>query len=153
MILKGRIIGYLKRRSTMNLNAQLVRSVQINTQELVWAIFGDKLPAESVVSEKECDLAWKEKYGPVASKTRIFWNFRQLDLLPKTTTIGTVVMSFKLDKAEQPQAGSIEADFLSREEVLRQEGALLSELERMGLYIITNEDPFEWKLAYSLSGN
>lgn len=138
----------------MNLNAQLVRSVQINTQELVWSIWGQAASRIGLlVSEKECDLAWKEKYGPVASKMRIFWNFRQLDLLPKTTTIGTVVMSFKLDKAEQPQAGSIEADFLSREEVLRQEGALLSELERMGLFVITNEDPFEWKLAYSLSGN
>jgi len=137
----------------MNLNAQLVRSVQINTQELVWAIFGDKMPAGAVVSEKECDLAWKEKFGPVAGRMKIFWNFRQLESLPKMTTIGTVVMSFKLDKAEQPQAGAIEADFLNRDEILRQEGALLSELERMGLFIVTNEDPFEWKLTYSLSGN
>lgn len=134
----------------MKLKVQMMRTVMIPTQELAWVVFGDDLKP---VTNQECDLKFREKFGPVVKGIRFFWNFGNLSELPEKTVVGIEVMNFDISESDRPQEGLVEADFMERDEVLRREGALLSELERIGIFLITNENPFGWQVVYGTEGN
>lgn len=134
----------------MKLKVQLMRTVTVPTQELAWAAFGNTMKP---VTRQECDEVLKTKFGPLVKGIRYFWNFGDLGSLPDKTIVGIEVMNFDVWEADRAQEGMIEADFLNKEEVLRREGALLSELERIGIFLISNENPFGWQVVYGTEGN
>jgi len=134
----------------MKLKVQLMRTVMIPTQELAWALFGHDLKP---VGRIECEEQLRKKFGPAANGIRFFWNFSDLSALPNQTVVGIEIMSFDISQADLPHEGLIEADFLNKSEVLRREGALLSELERIGIYLMMAENPFDWRVVYGVEGN
>lgn len=134
----------------MKLTVKLMRTVQIPTQEMVWNLFSDE---SKPVRREELDVAFRDKFSPVVKGIRYFWNFSHTKQLPETMTVGIEVMSFDIREAERVQEGLIETDFLDRDEVLRREGALLSELERIGIFLIRDMNPFEWRVFYAVEGN
>ena len=136
----------------MKVKVQLMRTVMVPTQELAWSLFRHDLKP---VGKDQCEEALRKKYGPSANGIRFFWNFGDLSALPNQTVVGIEVMRFDVSEADHPQEGLIEADFLNQEEVLRREGALVSELERIGIYLMPSTDgsPYEWRVVYELEGN
>lgn len=134
----------------MKLQVKLYRTVQIPTQELVWNMFKDEAKP---VRREELDIFFGQKFSPVVKSIKFFWNFSHTKQLPEQMVVGIEVMSFDIRKAEINQQGLIETDFLDREEVLRREGALLSELERIGIFLMSAGNPFSWSVYYSTEGN
>lgn len=134
----------------MKVEVKLLRTVQVSPQEMVWNLFGDE---SRPVQRIECQQALIQKFGPPAKGIHFFWNFNHTKKLMYDMTVGIEVMGFDIQDADKLQQGLIEADFLNRDEVLRREGALLSELERIGIFLIGQEDPFSWRVFYTTKGN
>lgn len=134
----------------MKLKVTLLRTVQVPTQELVWTLFGD---VGKPVQRTDIYVAFREKFSPVVKGIKFFWNFNHTKQLPEETTVGIEVMNFDIREAERVQEGLIEADFLDQDDVLRREGALLSELERIGIFLIRDTNPFGWRIYYAIEGN
>jgi len=97
----------------------------------------------------KADLEVKKKFGPhMAPGFRIFWpetpGF-------KTTLIGMEAMGFDVGRPEDtPEApeGIVTCDPISPEDTARIDGALRSELMRLGLW--TEADDYEWRGWYQL---
>jgi len=88
----------------------------------------------------------KERYGPhMAPGFKIFWS----EEAARKTVVGMEVMSFELSDPKVAQAGLIIHDPISPDEVHRVDGALYSELCRLGIYY-TKPDDYEWRIWYEL---
>jgi len=134
----------------MKVEVKLLRTVQIPTQEMVWNLFDDE---SRPVQRVELNQALTDKFGTPAKGVHYFWNFNHTKRITEDMTVGIEIMRFDIRDADRVQEGIIEADFLDKDEVLRREGALLSELERIGIFLMGNENPFGWRVYYSTQGN
>ena len=101
------------------------------------------LPIEAGVS-KPLDEALRERFGPQAPRFRIWKTARK-------ATAGIEVMTFDVDKCDTPQAGLVMADPRDSLEVARVDGALRSELERLGIPV--DAENIQWRLNYETKGN
>ena len=116
---------------------KMLRTVEIPTQEMVWNLFGDeKRPVQKI----ECERALIDKFGTPAKGIKFFWNFNHTGRITEKMTVGIEILGFEIGNTFQSQEGLVEIDesFLKRDEVLRREGALLSELERVGIFLMGN---------------
>jgi hypothetical protein len=99
------------------------------------------LPVES---SKTLEEAIRDRFGPPAPRFRIWKTSRK-------ATAGIEVMTFDVDKCDTPQAGLVLADPMDELEVARIDGALRSELERLGIPM--DAENIQWRLNYETKGN
>ena len=145
----------------MKLTVTLYRSTSIPTKDLI-TIAGFDVKTAPVNDSESCyvlkdgtpllekalNMALREQFAPLAPRFKIFY---PSNLVAKYTTIGIEVMSFDLTEAQIPQAGIVYADPISPQDIERVDGALESELGRLGLNI--PDEDFDWKMAYETKGN
>lgn len=129
----------------MKLIVSLYRVTTIRTAELLAAI--GKEP-ETDMSGDELLAQVKAKYKPFPPRFRIFY---PPDTTVNKTVVGMEALSFDIRDADVPQAGLVMVDPMSSQDVDRVDGAIESELNRLG--IGTDFCGYEWRVAFSLKGN
>lgn len=90
-----------------------------------------------------------EKFGPLAYRLKFF--FDGPSVMGRTTIVGMESMGFDICDPKIPQAGIVDHDPLIPADVHRADGALHSELARMGVH--TDVDEFDWRCAFEVRGN
>lgn len=138
----------------MKLDATLYRVVQVPLEHL-WAVSGLKTGEHWSKLEPEI----RKRYGMMAPRFKMFVAPIAMTEDPEDVFLtepgnclcGIEVMRFSVKEAHRPQAGLVTADPVSREAILMADGALGSELERIGIEI----DPLqiEWRMGYVVTGN
>jgi hypothetical protein len=84
------------------------------------------------------------RFGPSAPRFKI-WR------TAKKATAGIEVMNFDVDDCDTPQAGLVMADPMDSREVSMVDGALRSELERLGIPM--DAENIQWRIYYQTKGN
>lgn len=98
----------------------------------------------NAVSGVSLQSSLAQRFGPFAPRMKFFESSAK-------TTAGIEVMSFDVEAGETPQAGVVMADPIDPVEINRVDGALRSELERMGIPM--DADNFQWRIYYQTKGN
>ena len=129
----------------MKLSVKLYRTTTIPTAELLAAA---DLPLDSEGSPEGLMRALREKFGPFPPRFEIF---PPGDVACSKAVIGMQVMGFDILEANVPMAGLVMSDPCSTQDVDRVDGAIESELNRLG--IATGFDGYEWRQAYKVKGN
>lgn len=123
---------------------RLYRTAKIRTDQLK-GLVGFELSAPN----DKTAVALKEKYGPhFAYGFRIFWQ----DSAPefRTTVVGIEAMAFDVGApGGTPVAGLVTCDPISSEQIHRLDGALHSEIQRLGLPT-SSGDEYEWRGWYEI---
>ena len=89
-----------------------------------------------------------QRYAPFAPRLRIFWPSTQGDV--GMTIVGMEAQAFSVEADDiVPRAGLVNCDPVRPEDVSQIDGALHSELERMGVY--TTVDDYEWRAWYEVA--
>jgi len=145
----------------MKLTVSLYRSTTVPTKDLITiaglevkdSVDGEGEPCFVLndgrpLTERALNTSLREQYAPLAPRFRIFY---PTNLTSKYTTLGIEVMSFDLTEAQIPKAGIVYADPINPQDIERVDGALESELGRLGLNV--PEEEFDWKMAYETKGN
>ena len=124
----------------MKLIAKMFRTTTIRTAELVAAIGKD------VYSPIDNELAAlvRQKFYPLAPRFQ-FW------ISGSKTIAGIEIMAFDVQDVNMPMAGLVLVDPIATHEIDRVDGALESELNRMGCG--TDFAGYEYRIAYELKGN
>jgi hypothetical protein len=115
---------------------------------------GVEMPRADMTDEERPSAALvaqrlRDDFAPFAPRVRIFWVSD--DLSVAHTLVGIEVMSFTLPEVNLPQAGVVQWDPMSPDDLARADGALQSELDRIG--IPTDHDKYEWRCSYNARGN
>lgn len=129
----------------MKIIVKLYRTTTVPTSEVLAAAGMDpdtEGPSAPVMH------ALREKYGPFPPR---FEFFLPADTSVIKTVIGMETMSFDVPEANLPKAGLVLADPMTSQDIDRVDGAIESELGRMG--ISTNFEGYEWRLAFRTKGN
>jgi hypothetical protein len=139
----------------MMLKVQLVRAIQIKAEQLL--AIANLTPAEkanldSITSEtfraQEIDRKIREIYGPMALRFKLYWPGG----IAYPHAIATMeVAAFEVKDSDVPHAGMMTADALSEKETLLTDGALTSELCRIGVFVDAKD--ISWRIVYQTSGN
>lgn len=124
----------------MRHTVRLVRTCAIPTEYLKGAV-GARLEAK----EAEVLAQIKDQFGPLAPRVRFFVP----EAGPSLATIE--VMSFDIKATGVPFAGLVNSDPIDTAEIHRVDGALQSELNRMG--IVANTKDFGWRSFVTIDGN
>lgn len=153
----------------MKLTATLYRTTHVNTKDLITiagfdvkvgvsvavadskGIYGQScylMPDGNPLVEKRLRDALRDKFAPFANRFKIFF---PPVLQAQRTLVGMEAMAFDVLEAGQPQLGLVHFDPVETEDVHRMDGALQSELNRMGLG--AEYEDFDWRMAYDLKGN
>lgn len=86
----------------------------------------------------------RKRFGPLAPRIKFF-------TAGEKATAGIEVLNFDLQDAETLQAGLVQCDPIDSVEISMVDGALRSELERLGVPL---PDPdFQWRMFYETRGN
>lgn len=139
----------------MILKVQLVRAVNVKAEQLT-AIANltaaemnriQTLPNEELKAQ-EVDRKIKEIYGPMALRFRLYWPGGMGYVHAIATS---EVAAFEVKDPNVPQAGLMTVDALNERETLLTDGALVSELSRIGIYVDAKD--IEWRIVYQTNGN
>lgn len=123
----------------MKVTVRICRTAKVPTQ-YVKGIVG----AESSATPAQVYAGLMKEFGPLAPGIEFFVEGGK-------TLVTKEVMAFDIRAKDTPFAsGMATADMLTPTEVARMDGALESELARMG--ITTNPDEFEWRALYEVDG-
>ena len=118
---------------------KIYRTAKVATEHLKSAVGLEADAPNDVASE-----ALKEKFGPhMAYSFKVFWPDPEGY---KTTIVGMAAMGFELEETDgTPKAaeGLVTCDPIDEETTHRVDGALRSELQRLGLW--TEADDYEWR--------
>lgn len=122
----------------MKLIVSLYRTVDFGAD---WLLANIPHPA---LTDSTIETSLRERFGPLAPRFKI-WRTTQ------KATAGIEVMTFDVDACDTPQAGLLLADPIDPGEIAMVDGALRSELERLGIPI----EPalIQWRLSYQTKGN
>lgn len=139
----------------MILKVQLVRAVHVKAEQLL-AIANlnpsertafESLPNESLKAQ-ELDRKIREIYGPMAIGFKLYWPGG----VGYPHAIATMQMtSFEVKEPNVPQATLATVDALNEKETLLADGALASELSRIGAFVDPKE--IRWRIVYQTVGN
>ena len=129
----------------MKLIVKMYRVTTVRTDELIAAAGYDP---DSITNTEKLISVMREKFAPFAPRFKIFYP-AEIDAL--TTVAGMEAMSFDVSEAEHPRAGLVLVDPMDPNDVARTDGALESELNRIG--VGTDFVGYEWRLAYEVKGN
>lgn len=129
----------------MKVTCKMFRCTTIRTAELMAAagFDGDEQIAIDLLMK-----AVREKFRPFSPRFKIFF---PSDVATTKTVVGIEAMVFDIPEANVPMAGLVMMEPGSPEDTARADGALESELNRMG--IGTDLDDREWRMSYELKGN
>jgi hypothetical protein len=128
----------------MKLTVSIYRVTTIKTAELIAAV---GLEPDQIDYTSWISLIQKS-FKPFPPNFKIFY---PADPKASKTVIGMEVMSFDITEANHPMAGLVLADPMNPQDVDRLDGGVEAELNRMG--ISTGFERYEWRVAYSVSGN
>ena len=137
------------------MKVQLVRAVHVKTEQLM-AIANltaaEKANLESLPSEElkalEIDRKIRDAYGPMAIRFKLYWPGGS----GYPVAIATMEMaSFEIKEPNVPKAGMMTVDALSEKETLLTDGALASELSRIGVFVDAKD--ISWRIVYQTAGN
>lgn len=148
----------------MQLKVSIYRSIHVDNDTLLAAIgytwkpnsdFGN-IPGFSgsfqgfkeheTLTSTDIEMAFKEDFGPLAAGMKFFY------LPGNKSIVGMEAMKFEVSEAHQPTAGIILTDLMDEKHVRMLDGALLSELNRYGIYDLEPKD-CTWRISYSVEGN
>lgn len=139
----------------MKLIVKLYRVTTVQTAELIAAAGLDpekslELGASNPVpfTSQKLAVRIKEQYGNHPPRFKIFY---PTELFMNKTTVGIEVMGFNILAAETPHAGLVLADPMNPQDIDRVDGAIESELNRLG--IGTDFEGYEWRQSYEVKGN
>jgi hypothetical protein len=122
-------------------NVKLLRVAKVPTTHL-WAAAGLD-PSDNIDQARE---ELKKRYAPFPPRLVIFWQA----IHAAFTVVGIEVMSFAVGAEDQvPRAGVVSCDPARAQDVHEADGALQSELERIGIPTYTRE--YEWRAWYEIS--
>jgi len=125
----------------MKATIKFFRATKVPSTHL-WAAAGLE-PNEPVDKVRE---AIKRMYAPFAPRLAIFWQQETT----AATVVGVEIMGFSVDASDDvPRAGLVQCDPASSDDVHRADGALQSELERIGIWTETKN--YEWRAWYQTS--
>ena len=127
----------------MKVSVRQYRVAKVPTEHIKAAV---GLPVDAPTSAAM--TAVTERFGPLAYRLKIFW---PEDASFRTTIVGIETMGFEMNVAKVPHAGIVDHDPTIPEDIHRADGALHSELTRMGIYV--DFDEFEWRTAFEIKGN
>lgn len=130
----------------MKLTVKVYRVTYIPGDELL-AAAGFDPSAPNTPGHAQLMAAIKEKFSPLANRFKIFFN----TFVSQKLVVGMEAMSFDIQQPETPQAGLVMTDPMLPQDVDRIDGALESELNRMG--IGADFENYEWRVAYETKGN
>jgi hypothetical protein len=144
----------------MKLSVRLYRTVTVPTDHIAGVVgLDDKGVPTSVLTDlhdaqrtrkdqkaalANLEFAVRKEFWPFARGIRFFFD-------PHKTVVGVEAMAFDVSEVNTAMAGLIDADPAVAEDIARLDGALESELGRMGLTV--DFDDFTWRLAYEVKGN
>jgi len=121
---------------------RLYRAVQVPTEHLR-AVAG----LEKTVPAAFANTKLHEKFAPFAPRFKVFWPEGGYDI----AVVGIEAMGFCVESGEKtPRTGLIACDPMLSSDVHEADGALQSELQRMGIWTETKR--YEWRVWYDLSG-
>ena len=139
----------------MILKVQLVRAIKVKAEQLV-AIANftpaeksqfDSLTSSDPHRAQDVDRKIRDTFGPMAIGFKIYW--------PGTTeqcaTATMEVTTFEVKEPNVPQAGLLTVDALSEKVILLTDGALVSELSRIGVFVDAKD--INWRIVYQTAGN
>jgi hypothetical protein len=128
----------------MKLSVRLYRTVSIPTSHVagVVGLDSDDFSGDTKLSEIEEQL--RKEFYPFARGLRMFMDRAR-------TVVGIEAMAFDVSDVSAAVAGLVDTDPAKPEDVARLDGALESEMSRMGLSV--EFENFEWRLAYDTRGN
>ena len=129
----------------MKLMTTLYRVTTIRTAELIAAVGKDP---DTEITGSELNQLVKEKFGPLAPRFRIFV---PPDSSVTKTIVGCEAMCFDVPEANVPMAGLVMVDPMEPKDVDRIDGAIESELNRLGLG--TEWQGYEWRFYFRTLGN
>lgn len=141
----------------MKTTVKLYRITTINCGQLAAAASIDVEKLESIA---HLESVVRKAFYPLAPRFRIFYPSEQLFEAVKPIMrsawafpgqAGMECMSFDILEASRPQAGMVLTDPMLPQDVDRVDGALESELNRLG--IGKDFDGFEWRMTYDIKGN
>lgn len=128
----------------MKLSVRLYRVAKVPTNHLLAAA---GLEEGSTADELRNTIM--DKFGPLAYRFKIFYDGSSA--MGRMTIVGMESMGFDIVDPKIPQAGLVDHDPLNPTDVHRADGALHSELTRIGVF--TEIDEFEWRCVYEVKGN
>jgi len=128
----------------MKLTVKIYRVTTIRTKDLIGAAEGDNEKEYSAAQVREIV---KKKFYPQPSLFKIFYNSSEMT----KTLVGTECMAFDITEANVPMAGISTLDPITPRDIDRLDGAVESELNRMGIY--TDFEGYEWRATYEVFGN
>ena len=130
----------------MKLTGKLYRATTIRTAELVAACGKD---SETEMSGAELAALVKSQYGPLTPRFTIFYPGDTR--FSKTLVVGLEIMCFDVQEVKTPMAGLVMADPMKPQDVDRADGAIESELNRLGIW--TDFASYDYKFSYEIKGN
>jgi len=137
----------------MTLKVQLLRAVPVLAEQLlVIAKVSDERLFHDHKTEREraqeLERKIKEEYGPMAPRFKLYWP----GSVGRGSAYATVeVGAFEVKEPDVPSAGLMTMDALNEKEILLADGALLSELCRIGIFMDAKK--IGWRLIYQTNGN
>lgn len=127
----------------MKINVSLYRVVVVKTDHLIANLNANISVEEYVKNPNKIEVDLKNRFGVLAPRFKIW-------VQSKTKSIaGIETMSSSIPVENVPQAGIINCDPVIPSEIDRIDGALRSELERMG--ISTDIEQYDWRWIYIVS--
>jgi hypothetical protein len=130
----------------MKITGKLFRTTTIRTAELIAAVGKD---SETEMIGAELAALVKDRFGPLAPRFQIFYPGDTR--FSRTLVVGLESMVFDVQDVKVPMAGLVTADPMNAQDIDRVDGAIESELNRMGVY--TGFEGFEWRFFYDIKGN
>lgn len=131
----------------MKLIASLYRTVTVPTSNLIAAAQIDE-PSGDINTipggVDQISAALKDEFYPFAPRFKLFWG-------PRMTLAGIEAMSFNIEDKDRVPTGIVTADPMKSSDVERIDGALESELGRLGITI--DPDEIAWRMHYEVKGN
>lgn len=117
----------------------IYRVAQVQTDQVRGAV-----GLEQDADNEKTEAALRKKFGPHMAPTfRIFWpnpaGYHSM-------TVGMEVMSFDIKPCGVPQAGIVNADPIDPMAIARMDGALQSELMRIGVW--TRPEDYSWRVFW-----
>ena len=139
----------------MILKVQLVRAIRVKAEQLM-AIANltpaEKASLESMPTETlkatEIDRKIREIYGPMAIGFKLYWPGGSS--YPHAVATMEVAL-FEVKDPNVPHAGMMTVDALGEKQTLLTDGALASELCRIGVFVDAKE--IDWRMVYQTLGN
>ena len=130
----------------MKITGKLYRTTTIRTAELIAAVGKDP---ETEMTGAELAALVKDRFGPLAPRFQIFYPGDTR--FSKSLVVGIESMVFDVQDVKVPMAGLVTTDPMNRQDVDRVDGAIESELNRIGVY--TGFENYDWKFLYDIKGN